>query len=200
MHTTKRTFYHRVSNKHDRILKITNIQRLIELQFNPRNNKNREGRILNWPNRIFYPRSFQQPYRYIETRKLESEERGIYLIVHVVPVAHVVAGAGTRLDVPPHVQLDLLPADTPARRHHCIAHAVTAGAIHPGIGLVQVSATGVVVSEAAGAPGIRGVSHAGLGTLLVSQPGLGPMEARRYILRHEQDFAVSWAPLRLVNY
>lgn len=95
----------------------------------------------------------------------------------------MVAGAGTRLDVPPHVQLDLLPADTPARRHHCIAHAVTAGAIHPGIGLVQVSATGVVVSEAARAPGIRGVSHAGLGTLLVSQPGLGPMEARRYILR-----------------
>lgn len=106
----------------------------------------------------------------------------------------MVAGAGTRLDVPPHVQLDLLPADTPARRHHCIAHAVTTGAIHPGVGLVQVSATGVVVSEPAGAPGIRGVSHARLGTLLVSQPGLGPMEAWRYILRHEQDFAVSWCP------
>lgn len=166
------------------------------------------NKILKRPDQISYP-SFVDPrlkptcpmlatasllHRLKTIKRTIRIGNSIYLIVHVVPVAHVVAGAGTRLDVPPHVQLDLLPADTPARRHHCIAHAVTTGAIHPGIGLVQVSATGVVVSEPAGAPGIRGVSHARLGTLLVSQPGLGPMEAWRYILRHEQDFAVSWCP------
>lgn len=106
-----------------------------------------------------------------------------HLIVHVIPVAHVVACAGAGLNVPPHVELDLLAAHTSACRHHRIPHAITTGAIHPRVTLIQVTPTGVVVSESAGAPGIRGVSHPGLRTLIVAQSRLGPMECRGYILK-----------------
>lgn len=108
-----------------------------------------------------------------------------HLIVHVIPIAHVVACAGAGLNVPPHVELDLLAAHASARRHHRVPHAIAAGAIHPRVALIQVTPTGVVVAEAAGAPGIRGVSHPGLRTLLVAQSRLGPVEGRGYILKEE---------------
>lgn len=110
-----------------------------------------------------------------------------HLIVHVIPVAHVVACAGAGLNVPSHVELDLFAAHTSARCHHRVPHAIAAGTIHPRVTLIQVTPTGVVVSKSASAPGIRGVSHPGLRTLVVSQSRLGPMECRGYILKGKEN-------------
>lgn len=110
-----------------------------------------------------------------------------HLIVHVIPVAHVIACAGAGLNVPSHVELDLFAAHTSARCHHRVPHAIAASAIHPRVTLIQVTPTGVVVSESAGAPGIRGVSHPGLRTLVVTQSRLGPMECRGYILKGKEN-------------
>lgn len=98
----------------------------------------------------------------------------------------MVACAGACLNVPPHVELDLLAAYASARRHHRISHAIAAGAIHSRVTLIQVTPTGVVVSEPAGAPGIRGVSHPGLRTFLIAQSRLGTVECRGYILKEKE--------------
>lgn len=95
----------------------------------------------------------------------------------------MVACAGACLNVPPHVEFNLFAAYASARRHHRISHAIAAGAIHSRVTLIQVTSTGVVVPEPAGAPGIRGVTHPGLRTFLVAQSRLGPMECRGYILK-----------------
>lgn len=108
-----------------------------------------------------------------------------HLIVHVIPVAHVVACAGTSLNVPSHVEFDLLAAHASARSHHRVPHTITAGAIHSRITLIQVTPTGIIVPESAGAPRIRDVSHPGLRTFLVAQSRLWPMECRGYILKKE---------------
>lgn len=97
----------------------------------------------------------------------------------------MVACAGAGLNMPPHVELDLLAAHASARRHHRVPHAIAAGTIHPRVTLIQVTATGVVISEPAGAPGIRGVPHPRLRTLLVAQSRLGSMECRGYILKEK---------------
>jgi len=123
-----------------------------------------------------------------------------HLIVHVIPVAHVVACAGASLNVPPHVELDLLAAHASARSHHRVPHTITAGAIHSRITLIQVTPTGIIVSESAGAPGIRGVSHPGLRTFLVTQSRLRPMECRGYVLKESQTYLPLLSTRRYFHY
>lgn len=95
----------------------------------------------------------------------------------------MVTGAGTSLNMPSHVEFNFLTADTSASSHHRIPHAITAGAIHPWVSLIQVTPARVIVPESTGTPGIRGISYARLWTFLVSQSGLGSMEGRGNILR-----------------
>lgn len=121
-------------------------------------------------------------YRYIKYVMLL-----FYLIVHVISVSHMITGAGTSLNMPPHVEFNFLAADTSASGHHRIPHAITAGAIHPWVSLIQVTPSRVIVPESTGTPGIRGISHARLWTFLVSQSGLGSMEGRGRILKQDRS-------------
>jgi len=122
-----------------------------------------------------------------------------HLIVHVIPVAHVVACAGASLNVPPHVELDLFAAHASARSHHRVPHTITAGTIHSRITLIQVTPTGIIVTESAGAPGIRGVSHPGLRTFLVTQSRLWPMECRGYVLKESHLRIFRWYRLDAIS-
>lgn len=93
-----------------------------------------------------------------------------HLIVHVIPVTHVIASAGASLYVSSHVEFDLLAANASGGRHHRVAHAVATGAIHSRITLIQVTPACVVVAEPTCAPRVGGVIDARLGPLVVPEP------------------------------
>lgn len=99
----------------------------------------------------------------------------------------MVAGARAGLYVPAHVQLHLLAADAPGRRHDRVAHAVAARAVHPRLRvLLEVAAARVLVAEPRAAARVRDVADPRLGPRLIAlllllllvleaQPGLGAL-------------------------
>lgn len=115
----------------------------------------------------------------------------------------MIAGTGASLNVPAHVHFNILAADSPASRHHRVAHAVTVGTVHPPRGriarLIHVTAaspdpaaTAVIVpgdTEPAWTLGVgRRVAETRGGALVVHQPGLRTMIATRDILKKEKKF------------
>lgn len=107
-----------------------------------------------------------------------------HLIVHVIPITHVVTGASAGLNVPLHVELNILATNSPRRCHHRVTHAVPTRAVHPRIALVQVTTSRVIVPDSTGTPGIRSVSHTRLRSVIVSQRSV---KGRRDILQTKGD-------------
>ena len=106
-----------------------------------------------------------------------------HLIVHVIPITHVVTGASAGLNVPLHIEFNILAANSPRRSHHRVTHTVPTRAVHSRITLVQVTTSRVIVPHSTGTPGIRSVPHTRLRSFVVSQSGLRSVKSRRDILQ-----------------
>lgn len=130
--------------------------------------------------------------------QIPTQLQATCLIVHVISIAHVVAGA-CALHVPLHVKLHrLLAAHAAHIRDERVAHAIAADAVHPRIGLIAGNAAVALAVAGKSARACRRVLaddplmiicarlRFAVSATVKSELRLGPRARRSCILQHKK--------------